>query len=420
MQYTFTAIAGTLNGFVEGVAAMTFRGASNGRHPVSTIDTGGNVTERIKDALDKAREQRQHSGADASGNATTAGARLGNDRILAREPFRGYSATERERLLEHARVLTVGNGETFQFAGDRDSHVHFLLSGSVVLAGDDVAATTVDADSPAAAVPLDETGLKTRSITAAGEAEILRVPVHAIPRAGADDATVVPPAEYSETFSGQQLAALVTEINAEHANLTKSRPSVVDPHALLEEQPPAEESFADIAASAESALAGIAFADDDDILHPDPGAYEPRIDDEIGAFARELETRFRRYVDKVKADERARYEARLQQHADRLQTLAEQHINARLAALRKRYQDAHIEKEQRLRERYRALRDFANKIARQKAAIYVARRQISEKLRMVEQIHAELAHLGSQLNNQLDDLDDLMPGAGANAGTKDS
>lgn len=378
------------------------------------------MTERIKEALDKAREQRQESGADASGSPATAGARLGNDRILAREPFCGYSASERERLLEQARVLTVGNGETFQFAGDRDSHVHFLLSGSVVLEGNDDATTTVDADSAAAATPLDQTGLKTRSITATGEAEILRVPVHAIPRTGADEATIVPPADYTETFSGQQLAALVTEINAEHANLNKSGPSVVDPHALLDEHSSAGDSFADIAASAENALAGIADADDDDILPHDANAYEPRIDDEFGEFARELENRFRRYVDKVKADERARYEARLQQHADRLQTLAQQHINARLAALRERYQGAHLEKERRLRERYRALRDFANKMARQKAAIYVARRQISEKLRMVEQIHAELAQLGSQLNTQLDDLDDLMPGTRANTGVRDS
>jgi len=399
---------------------MTCQGAGNGHHPASPIDTGGKVTERIKDALDKAREQRQHTGADAPVETTTAGARLGNDRILAREPFRRYSAAERQRLLEHARVLAVGGGETFQFAGDHDPHIHYLLSGSVVLEGDNVPATTIEADSPAAAAPLDEAGLKTRSITATGAAEILCIPVHAIPDAATDEAAVVPPAEYSETFSGQQLAALVTEINDEHANLNKSGPSVVDPHALLDEQPPSGESFADIAASAESALAGIEFADDEDILHATDGNYEPKIDDEIGAFARELENRFRRYVDKVKADERARYEARLQQHADRLQTLAEQHINARLTAIRERYQGAHIEKERRLRERYRALRDFANKIARQKAAIYVARRQISEKLRMVEQIHAELSQLGSQLNNQLDDLDDLMPGAGADSGAKNS
>ena len=379
------------------------------------------MTERIKEALDKAREQRQHNGADRSENNPAAGVRLGNDRILAREPFRGYSANERERLLEHARVLDVGGGETFQFAGDRDAHVHYLLSGSVVLEGDNSTATTVTAGSPAAAEPLDQAGLKTRSITATVDAEILRVPADALPGTRPDDAAVVPPDEYTETFSGQQLADLVKEINAEHATLSQSGPSVVDPHALLSEQQPAAESFAEVAANAESALAGIAFSDDEDILASDSRTYEPKIDDEIGAFARELETRFRRYVDKVKADERARYEARLQQHADRLQTLAEQHINARLIALRERYQGAHAEKERRLRERYRALRDFANKIARQKAAIYVARRQIGEKLRMVEQIHAELSQLGSQLNNQLDDLDDLMPSTGTTTpGTGDS
>jgi CRP-like cAMP-binding protein len=369
------------------------------------------VTERVKEALDKAREQRQQSGAAVSDDSTTAGVRLGNDRILAREPFRGYSSNEQQRLLEHARVLDVGSGETFQFAGDRDAHVHFLLSGTVVLEGDNDAAAMVTAGSPAAAEPLDEAGRKTCSITATVDAEILRVPADALPRTDADDTAGVPPAEYTETFSGAQLAELVEEINTEHATLSERRPSVVDPRDLLGEQQPAAESFADVAASAESALAGIRFPDDEDIFSGDSNTDEPKIDDEIGAFARELETRFRRYVDKVKADERARYEARLQQHAERLQALAEQHISSRLVALRKRYQGAHVEKERRLRERYRALRDFANKIARQKAAIHVARRQIGEKLRLVEQIHAELSQLGSQLNNQLDDLDDLMPGA---------
>jgi hypothetical protein len=63
------------------------------------------------------------------------------------------------------------------------------------------------------------------------------------------------------------------------------------------------------------------------------------------------------------------------------------------------------------------LRDFANKIAQQKAAIYVARRQISEKLQMVEKTHSELSQLGSQLNHQLDDLDNLIPSEMTGTGT---
>ena len=39
---------------------------------------------------------------------------------------------------------------------------------------------------------------------------------------------------------------------------------------------------------------------------------------------------------------------------------------------------------------------------------------------MVEQIHAELSQLGNQLNNQLDDLDDLMPGVVADSGARES
>jgi hypothetical protein len=47
----------------------------------------------------------------------------------------------------------------------------------------------------------------------------------------------------------------------------------------------------------------------------------------------------------------------------------------------------------------------------------VARRQISEKLQMVEKIHSELSQLGSQLNHQLDDLDDLIPSEMTGTGT---
>ena len=39
-----------------------------------------------------------------------------------------------------------------------------------------------------------------------------------------------------------------------------------------------------------------------------PGGYEPEIDDEIGRFARQLDHQFRDYVEKVRVEERDRYE----------------------------------------------------------------------------------------------------------------
>ena len=167
-------------------------------------------------------------------------------------------------------------------------------------------------------------------------------------------------------------------------------------------------------------LADIDIPDDDAMLDGDAVSYQPKLDDEIGQFVQELEVRLRRYVDDVRAAERSRYEAKLQQHAERLQALAQQRLREKVASMRQRFQTAHIERERRLRERYRNLRSFANKMARQKAAIYTARRQIADKLQMVEQIHAELSQLGSQLNDQLDDLDDLMPSIGDKTGTGDA
>ena len=145
--------------------------------------------------------------------------------------------------------------------------------------------------------------------------------------------------------------------------------------------------------------------------------YIPAVDDEIGQFTRELEQRFRAYVEKVKEEERAHYEVQMQHHAARLKKLATEQIREMLARQRDKYQTAYAEKEQNLRSRFNNLRDFANKIAQQKAAIYVARRQISEKLQMVEKTHSELSQLGSQLNHQLDDLDNLIPSEMTGTGT---
>lgn len=49
----------------------------------------------------------------------------------------------------------------------------------------------------------------------------------------------------------------------------------------------------------------------------------PSIEDELSLFMRELDARFGRYVQAVRAQERTRYEVLLQTHAARLQKLAE-------------------------------------------------------------------------------------------------
>lgn len=366
------------------------------------------MTERIKEALEKARKKRQQ-GENGTVNSpdidTDSGSRLGNDRILNREPFRRYSASDQQKILDASRILNIEVGETFQFAGDRDAYVHYLLSGAVVLESDEQS-TTVSADEDSAQLPLDEAGEKSRSITAASEVEVLRVPREALPAAPMlDDSSAIPTADYTETMSGRELADLVEQINSEQAALETSGPSIVDPMALLEGSNPIE----DTADPETTILDRLEFTQDGGHLDESGLGYEPKLDDEIGQFARELEERFARYVTTVREQERARYEEKLRRHAAKLQDLARQQINKKLGAMRERYNTAYAEREQKVRERYRSLRIFANKMARQKAAIYTARRQISEKLQSVERIQAELAMLGSQLNSQLDEIDELMP-----------
>ena len=149
--------------------------------------------------------------------------------------------------------------------------------------------------------------------------------------------------------------------------------------------------MSELSGSADSLLSDLEAINDDS----PPGNFEvgyiPAVDDEIGQFTRELEQRFRAYVEKVKEEERAHYEVQMQHHAARLKKLATEQIREMLARQRDKYQTAYAEKEQNLRSRFNNLCDFANKIAQQKAAIYVARRQISEKLQMVEKTHSELS-----------------------------
>lgn len=369
--------------------------------------------ERIKEALEKARVQREQEATRDRGfglREPAMGSRLGNSRILEREPFRGYSTQQQESLIESSRVLNVGMGDTLQFAGDKDDHVHYLLAGAVVLEADESATTTIAADQDLAQQPLDRPGIKQHTILAAIDAEILRVPISAVPRPiDIDESSPVPKAAYTETYSGQQLADLVDQINDENDVVQSERNGAmqIDPAVLLANSD-ADASLSELSASADSLLAEIEINAPQSEPEPDESTYVPARDDELGRFTRELELRFRRYVERVKTAERTRYEAQLQTHATNLKEMAEVQLRAALVEQSSKTRKAYAEKERQLRERYKNLKDFANKIARQKAAIYAARRQISEKLGLVERIHLELSQLGSQLDTQLDDLDEQM------------
>ena len=378
--------------------------------------------ERIKEALEKAREQREAAAgnagqAQASGSAS--GSRLGKDRILQRDPFRRYSPAEQAELLESGRVLSIALGETLQFAGDKHAHVHYLLTGAVVLESEDAERTTVTANQSVALLPLDRPGLKLHTILATSEAEVRRVPGSALPATNFDDPIPVPKAAYAETYSGQQLAELVEQINTANDFVQGAASGATDGNAdVTLSGEDISVSLSELSESAQTMPTEINAAPEEPNLELSESNYVPKRNDEIGQFTRELEIKFRRYVDKVKLRERERYEAQLQGHAERLKRMAEEQLRRVLAQQREQSQKIAFDKEQRLREHYKNLRVCANKVARQKAAIYVARRQISEKLHLVQKIHAEIAQLGSKLDDQLDDLEGQMPqvNPAANAG----
>ncbi|MDA0822618.1 MAG: hypothetical protein O3C28_09375 [Proteobacteria bacterium] len=369
--------------------------------------------ERIKEALEKARAQREAAAGlagQAAMNGSASGSRLGKDRILQRDPFRRYSPAEQAELLESGRVLNIAMGETLQFAGDKDVHVHYLLAGAVVLESEDQQLTTVTADQSAALLPLDRPGVKLHTILAATDVEVLRVPGSALPDMNFDDPNPIPKAAYAETYSGQQLAELVDQINTANDFVQNATPGTVGAAGdMTLEREDIGVSLSQLSESAQKMLTEIDAAPEDPNFELGESNYMPQCDDELGQFTRELEIKFRRYVDKVKLRERERYEAQLHRHAERLKKMAEEQLRRALARQREQAQKLVHEKEIRLREHYKNLRLFANKVARQKAAIYVARRQISEKLHLVEKIHSELAQLGTKLNDQLDELEGEMP-----------
>lgn len=228
------------------------------------------------------------------------------------------------------------------------------------------------------------------------------------PRAAGEE--TVPPALYTETQSGQQLADLVGALHAEHEALARELPATASTGGSEVKfgETTLSVHFDDLSLADEDPLSATAGAGADD-----DAARRARmrlaLDDEISQFTLELEARFRRYVEAVKAQERARYHAQLKAHAGRLQKLAEQQLRAKLATIRERYRAAHKAQEHQLRERYQHLIGLANKVTQQKAGIYEARRQLEDKLRQAEQVHHELAQIGLSVTRQLSDLESLIP-----------
>lgn len=376
--------------------------------------------ERIKEALEEARRERQKSLLETTLNRLLSASSADvNDlidarRIRERSPFSQLNHERQQAALAAGQVVRFDSGQHVFVIGDTDDHVHYLLEGAVSVTGHDTPPQTLYAYQEAALFALDEPGLRYHTVTAVIPSRIFRIahsffedatPARAVPPPEAEPA--LPREMYAETFSGEQLAQLVEAIHEDRARLS---PDIGPTKERIQD----DVRFGDntLGVNIDKVLAEL---DPTPAVMPSPASPAPsalpnheEISDEIGRFTRELEARFRRYVEQVRAEERKRAQTQLQVHAKRLRELAEAQLKGKIITIRDRYQAAYIAKEKQLRERYEHLIAMANKMTRQKAAIYQARRQLEDKLRLAEQVHNELAQIGLTVTRQLNDLEGMI------------
>ncbi len=385
--------------------------------------------ERIKEALEQARRARDKALQESTLNDLKAGsANDVNDlidarRIRERIPFNQLGSGEQQALIAQGEVLRVEAGARVFMSGTEDPYVHYLLEGAVSIASDNAQGQTLYAYQESALLPLDEAGVKTHTVTAVIASRIFRIAqsrlqeplptaskVSSSAPALTEEAT--PRDLYTHTYSGEQLAQLVEQLHQDSQQLTSDYSASKSARPLDEVRFGENTIGVKIDAPAPNLEATIAPSTvTQEALAPAAIGLPSRdeINDEIGRFTRDLEMRFRRYVQQVRAEERQRAQAQLQRHAKRLQALAEQQLRAKIETVRERYQAAYIAREKKLRERYEHLIAMANKMTRQKAAIYQARRQLEDKLRLAEQVHNELAQIGLTVTRQLNDLEGMIP-----------
>ena len=224
-----------------------------------------------------------------------------------------------------------------------------------------------------------------------------------------EDLTEIEPAEpefYAQTQSGQGLAQLVAEIRDDHEQIESD--AVQDPTEVT------------VTGTSNINLDSTNFGLDLDLLHDDSSAataQEPRVidaaserlGDPIGKALNTLETAFREQLESVRKQERERVEEHVQARVAQLRKRAEEVIREKLLLARARDKEQKKQAEERLRQNYEKLKRMANKITHQKAEIQRARRQLQQKLLAADEVHRQLADLGESMTQQLDNLDGMMP-----------
>ena len=118
---------------------------------------------------------------------------------------------------------------------------------------------------------------------------------------------------------------------------------------------------------------------------------------------------YRAQIENVRKEERERVEQHVQARVAKVRKRAEEVIREKLLLARARDKEQKKLAEERLRQNYEKLKRVANKITHQKAEIQRARRQLQQKLLAADEVHRQLAELGDSMTQQLDNLDGMMP-----------
>ncbi len=388
--------------------------------------------ERIKKALEQAREQREQlSVAEAELLSTDI-----NEKFSAGVQARIKTASPIDQLAPDraAIVMRLGElrgyqvGETIFEQNAQDEYVHYLVAGRVSLSADGKNLHSIDGEQDIAKFALDESGTKPCTVRAEAVTKVFRVPYTVLRRqlelheraSGKDtdgdaektDNTIerlreslgrrpVASEQYAQTMSGQQLASLVDAIHDENSSLKGAVETATD----LEEisgNIRLDEGFFKLD------LQTLIKPDEANEVEKRPRVAPADTDDEITRLVHNLEERVRKHVDASRQEERRRIQALLDSSRQRLRAQLQTQVRDAITKARVQDQKKYQQREQRLRERYEQLARLANRITHQKAAVMKARQQLDEKLKAADLVHQELRDLGHTMYKEIDGLEEIV------------
>ncbi|MGR8920538.1 MAG: hypothetical protein ACU85V_13050, partial [Gammaproteobacteria bacterium] len=132
--------------------------------------------------------------------------------------------------------------------------------------------------------------------------------------------------------------------------------------------------------------------------------------DPVARVVREIEATLRAHVDAVRHEERERIQVEIREQTALIRKRAETIMRDKIRQARARDRERMQGVEAKIRSHYARLTELANRITHQKAEIQRRRRELEEKLEAVDAVHREIAQLGRNMSQDLDGLEEMMPG----------